>query len=83
MLTVSVNNPYLVAGAGTWSVTIDLAALDALQFHPRITAQFSSGIEAAPREPVTLITSWAGTFDAYHISESSSPMLWTFGIWPF
>ena len=83
MLTVSVNNPYLVAGAGTWSVTIDLAALDALQFHPRITAQFSSGIEAAPREPVTLITSWAGTFDAYLISESSSPMLWTFGIWPF
>ena len=30
-----------------------------------------------------LITSWAGTFDAYHASESSSPMLWTFGIWPF
>ena len=83
MLTVSVNNPYLVAGAGTWSVTIDLAALDALQFHPRITAQFSSGIEAAPREPVTLITSWAGTFDAYHASESWSPMMWTFGIWPF
>ena len=83
VLTVSVNNPYLVSGAGTWSVTIDLAALDARQFHPRIVAQFSSGIEAAPREPVTLITSWAGTFDAYHASESWSPMLWTFGIWPF
>ena len=83
VLTVSVNNPYLVSGAGTWSVTIDLAALDAHQFHPRIVAQFSSGIEAAPREPITLNTSWAGTFDAYHSSESWSPMLWTFGIWPF
>lgn len=83
LLTVSVNNPYLVAGAGTWSVTIEQAALDALHFFPRIVAQFASGIEAAPREPITLNTSWAGTFDAYHANETWSPMMWTFGIWPF
>ena len=91
VLTVIVNNPYLgseaaggnTACVNTWNVTIDLAALDAMPFHPRIDAQFSSGIEAAPRDPVTLQTTWAGTFEAYHNNESSSPMLWTFGIWPF
>ena len=82
-LTVSVNNPYLVAGAGTWSVTIELAALDARHFYPRIVAQFASGIEAAPREPIALNTSWAGTFDAYHVNETLLPIMWTFGIWPF
>ena len=89
-LTVSVNNHYLVAGAGTWSVTIELAALDARHFYPRIVAQFASGIEAAPREPIALNTSWAGTFDVYHVNETLPPFtlpsfaaLWTFGIWPF